>query len=275
MIYIMRKKRKIIYEHKKRRMNFMGRTIKTVKGITLVALVITIIILLMLVGITLGFVFGKNGIIGIAQNAGKNYVTAQKEESNTLEKLYSSMLVATNDDSNITVSIQELRKIIQEEVQKAEGTGPTGTVISYMGNTVPEGYLACDGTTYNITDYPTLSTQIQEQFGNVNYFGGDGETTFAVPDLRGEFLRGTGKNKYTDQGNGSDVGIHQNATKIPESYQTGDALFTSDRQFLKDYDTVNQQAGARTRISGTTDQSWGGYYTSRPTNTSVLYCIKY
>ena len=26
---------------------------------------------------------------------------------------------------------------------------------------------------------------------SANYFGGDGETTFSVPDLRGEFLRGS------------------------------------------------------------------------------------
>ena len=49
----------------------MERTTKKKNGITLVALVITIIILLILAAITLGFVFGKNGIIGMAEKAGK------------------------------------------------------------------------------------------------------------------------------------------------------------------------------------------------------------
>ncbi len=87
-------------------------------GITLVALVITIIILLILAAITLGFVFGKNGIIKMAQNAGKNYANAENEESNTLNDLYSSMLIATNDDAKITVSVEELRNLIKQEVSK-------------------------------------------------------------------------------------------------------------------------------------------------------------
>ena len=82
---------------------------------------------------------------------------------------------------------------------------PVGSVISYMGMTAPDNYLICDGTTYNISDYPFLADHIKNNFGSYNYFGGDGTTTFAVPDLRGEFLRGTGNNGGTggeDQDNG-------------------------------------------------------------------------
>lgn len=88
------------------------------KGITLVALVITVIILLILAGITLGFVFGKNGIIGMAKNAGKNYVDAENEEGKTLNELYSSMMVATNEGSQITVNIEDLKKIIDQSVEQ-------------------------------------------------------------------------------------------------------------------------------------------------------------
>ena len=38
---------------------------------------------------------------------------------------------------------------------------------------------------------------------------GDGVTTFKVPNLLGEFLRGTGTNSYTNQGSGANVGVHQ------------------------------------------------------------------
>lgn len=88
------------------------------RGITLVALVITVIILLILTGITLGFVFGKNGIIEMAQRAGKNYMEAGKQEEKDLEELYSSMLVASDDNAKITISIEDLKSIIQKEVEE-------------------------------------------------------------------------------------------------------------------------------------------------------------
>ena len=34
---------------------------------------------------------------------------------------------------------------------------PVGTVLSFMGKTAPTGYLICDGTVYNISDYPNLA----------------------------------------------------------------------------------------------------------------------
>ena len=42
-------------------------------------LVITIIILLILAGITLNLTLGENGIIKMAEKAGKNYVNAAEE----------------------------------------------------------------------------------------------------------------------------------------------------------------------------------------------------
>lgn len=43
----------------------------------------------------------------------------------------------------------------------------------------PRGYAFCDGQILQVKDYPAL-------FGVIgNTFGGDGETTFALPDFRG------------------------------------------------------------------------------------------
>ena len=60
---------------------------------------------------------------------------------------------------------------------------PVGHIIHYMGNNAPKHYLICDGGEYNIIDYPYLVQHFTDEFGSVNYFGGDGITTFAVPDL--------------------------------------------------------------------------------------------
>ena len=96
-----------------------------------------------------------------------------------------------------TVNVQEINRQITidslEHVNTTQGIEdtPIGHVISYMGSTAPKHYLICDGSEYNIGDYPYLAQHMIDNFGIVNYFGGDGEITFAVPDLRDEFLIGT------------------------------------------------------------------------------------
>ena len=59
---------------------------------------------------------------------------------------------------------------------------PIGTIKEVLGSTTPEGYLKCDGSTYNISQYQELAAYISDQFSTVNHFGGDGTTTFAVPN---------------------------------------------------------------------------------------------
>lgn len=58
---------------------------------------------------------------------------------------------------------------------------PVGEIIRTLGNETPKHYLACDGSTHNIADYPHLAQYFKDNLGMINYFGGDGTTTFAVP----------------------------------------------------------------------------------------------
>ena len=168
---------------------------------------------------------------------------------------------------------------------------PVGHIIPYVGNNAPKHYLICDGREYNIIDYPYLVQHFTNEFGSSNYFGGDGTTTFAVPDLRGEFLRGSGTNSHTNQGSGSNVGVHQDGT---EHIKFG--VNTTDKSIW--FDTSTPRSGTEQVLIDKTDRdlklttspsttglfadltTWSGstnqsHYTSRPTNTSVLYCIKY
>jgi microcystin-dependent protein len=159
-----------------------------------------------------------------------------------------------------------------------DGT-PTGTVISFFGLTPPTGYLVCDGTAYNIADYQALADHINTQFGSYNHFGGDGTTTFAVPDLRGEFLRGTGTNSHTNQGNGASVGEHQDGTMHNFSRVGGasdNRVMWMEGQYTAPNADSGLTANIQTKVASVTSQANTVYYryTSRPTNTSVLYCIK-
>lgn len=193
-------------------------------------------------------------------------------------------------------SIAETRVTVQKEdceidedtgeIGKKKDTTPVGIVVSYMGNNPPEGYLSCDGATYNISEYPKLAEQIKTEFGSYNHFGGNGTSTFAVPDLKGEFLRGTGTNSHSSSGNGSAVGVHQGATEQPYIQGSNNdigvryANTNASRELWNEYknvDSVNKVA-ATLKFSSSFTQTVSmttSTYSSRPTNTSVLYCIKY
>ena len=176
----------------------------------------------------------------------------------------------------------ELIKLMREGVD----LNPIGTIISFMGKQPPATYLPCDGHQYVIEDYQELAEFITVQFGAVNYFGGDGERYFAVPSLGGEFLRGAGANVYENQGNGADVGVHQNGTMhtgnmfdiitgascVPYNGGTG-----SDWVFPQNVDkNLRTSTGTAWSNKSSYSTTGGGVvsFTSRPTNTSVLFCIK-
>ncbi len=59
-----------------------------------------------------------------------------------------------------------------------------GQLLPYAGSTAPAGWAFCDGSMLQIAEYQELFNLI------LTTYGGDGETTFAVPDLRGRMLVG-------------------------------------------------------------------------------------
>jgi microcystin-dependent protein len=63
--------------------------------------------------------------------------------------------------------------------------------------TVPP-WLICDGSVYNISAYPFLGAQLGATFG------GNGSTTFGVPDLRNRFRAAVGGARITTAGSGID-----------------------------------------------------------------------
>lgn len=60
-----------------------------------------------------------------------------------------------------------------------------GFVDWFAGTTPPDGWLACNGGTVSRTLYAALFAAI-----GVTYGAGDGATTFTLPDLRDDFIRG-------------------------------------------------------------------------------------
>jgi len=187
----------------------------------------------------------------------------------------------------------ELIKLMREGVD----LNPIGTIISFMGQQPPTTYLPCDGHEYAVDDYPELAEFITTQFGKVNYFGGDGERYFAVPSLGGEFLRGAGANTHARCGSGAAVGVHQMATSLPhigldpartQMYLPNIGGQTISAHWGNHFDTnfdltaygrvyngtETTNATIKFSTTYTQDMSNQALITTRPTNTSVLFCIK-
>jgi microcystin-dependent protein len=61
-----------------------------------------------------------------------------------------------------------------------------GEISIFAGNYAPQGWAICDGRTMQIIQYQALFAIIG------NMYGGDGRTTFALPDLRGRSALGVG-----------------------------------------------------------------------------------
>lgn len=163
---------------------------------------------------------------------------------------------------------------------------PVGSIVPYIGVNAPENYLICDGRELNIDEYKELADHFKKEFGTINHYGGDGETTFAIPDLRNEFLRGYHGDK--EEQLSGEVGIHQDATMIPHFYldNTNDnfALLnksgtTGNTGIINSDDGVGGIGQLRFTTFSGKDNNVGteldSHKTIRPTNVAVLYCIKY
>lgn len=76
-----------------------------------------------------------------------------------------------------------------------KGPVPSGTIHTFAGTVanIPGGYLLSNGAAISRTAYAHLFAAIGTTYGS-----GDGSTTFNLPDLRGEFLRGLDNSRGVD-----------------------------------------------------------------------------
>lgn len=75
------------------------------------------------------------------------------------------------------------------------GMVPSGAVLYFAGQSAPAGWLKANGAAVSRTAYAALFAAIGTTYG-----AGDGSTTFNLPDLRGEFVRGWDDGRGIDHG---------------------------------------------------------------------------
>ena len=153
---------------------------------------------------------------------------------------------------------------------------PSGMIITFAGSTAPTGYLACDGSAVDRTTYADLFAVCGTTYG-----AGDGSTTFNLPDLRGEFIRGWDDGRGVDSGRVFASGQlsanlqHNHGVTDPGHTHTQTGGNTKDDGGPHVPGSV--QSGTQTNISTATtgisiDNDGGSE--SRPRNIALLYCIK-
>ena len=170
---------------------------------------------------------------------------------------------------------------------------PTGAVFCVAVATIPTGYLECNGAAVSRTTYAALFSFIGTQYG-----AGNGSSTFNLPDLRGEFVRGFDNGRGVDSGRG--IGSSQSGQNLSHDHDA-DASATSNvsdpghrhnaRGYGNDDDGGNQFTGsgnnsvrnnaiedATTGISVATNVSIDvdndGGNEARPRNVAMMYIIK-
>lgn len=170
-----------------------------------------------------------------------------------------------------------------------------GQVSFFAMATAPTGWLICNGATLNRTSYTDLFTAIGTTYG-----AGDGTTTFVIPDLRGEFLRGfdggrgvdTGRTlgsaqshaygSHNHTGSTSTDGHHEHhglkyAEGIPVALSSYNGYSSG---YSTGYSSVNVDpnilwvAGAGNHAHSFTTNNAGSAET-RPRNVALLPCIKF
>ena len=197
------------------------------------------------------------------------------------------------------------------EVLRTDGSGnlsfvaqpsavPTGSVHMMATTTAPSGYLKCNGAAVSRTTYADLFAIIGTTHG-----AGDGSSTFNVPDLRGEFVRGWDDSRGVDSGRSfgssqSDANKQHNHTATSTSTISPSAhnhVFPGDDQFANangvggwtnrtsgsfNYDAKSQSGNGKVyltsdaTISASTSTSIAndGGSEARPRNVAMMYVIK-
>lgn len=103
-----------------------------------------------------------------------------------------------NNDPNFATNINNALSAINHsllELKNGSTTDFTGAIMAFAMPMLPVGWLECNGAEISRMTYSSLFNLIGTTYGN-----GDGSTTFNLPDLRGEFIRGWDNNRGLDIG---------------------------------------------------------------------------
>jgi microcystin-dependent protein len=164
----------------------------------------------------------------------------------------------------------------QAESIASAATVTAGTVVTFATATVPNGYLECNGAELSRTTYASLFAVIGTTYGV-----GNGSTTFNIPDLRGEFIRGFDNGRGVDSGRTIGTSQGDAIRNITGSIDSQYAWHSTNFSATGAFSSITRN-GYMAGISGT---GYGVNFNAsnvvptadenRPRNIAMMYCIKY
>tara|TARA_Y100000401_G_scaffold25920_1_gene18224 strand:- start:4000 stop:5232 length:1233 start_codon:yes stop_codon:yes gene_type:complete len=121
------------------------------------------------------------------------------------------------------------------------------TATGYQANGIPDGYLECSGQTVSRTTFSALFAVIGTRYG-----AGNGSTTFQVPDLRGEFVRGFDNGRGADSGRS--IGTSQTQDNRVHSHVATSTSSTTQSVHAHQYNISHvTTSSVQARTVGTSD----------------------
>lgn len=154
---------------------------------------------------------------------------------------------------------------------------PVGTVEYFAAATPPAGYLTADGSAVGRETYPDLFSAIGTTFGE-----GDGETTFHLQDLRGEFVRGFDDGRGVDSGRvlgtsqiATHVGVDNDsdgAVKAAAYAENQNLINMGYEPAIRKGENLYMHVEKQNIFRGQGDINY--WKTVRPRNVALLACIK-
>lgn len=116
------------------------------------------------------------------------------------------------------------------------GGVPPGSITSYAGNTVPSGWLLCDGSTLNKNDYPEL-------FSAIGYIYGGSGNSFKLPNLSGRFPLGKGSSHSLAETGGNET-VTLTTAQMPSHTHTASITINSAGEHTHDILNADGNTGS-------------------------------
>lgn len=138
-----------------------------------------------------------------------------------------------------------------------------GTVVAFASNSVPNGYLLCDGSAVSRTAYAQLFAVIGTTYG-----GGDGANTFNLPNLIDRFIHG-----HTTSGTVLEAGLpdHQHRIQIDSNRGWNGLAMPGGT----DLTYVETNFVYHTTWASESSPIYGRSHTVQPPALTMRFCIKY
>lgn len=192
----------------------------------------------------------------------------------------SELLALLPDNITGDISAEDVRTVTTElynGIASGGGGGSgagvnVGTILPWAAETIPSGFLLCDGAVLVRDDHPQLFAVLGTTYGV-----GDGATTFGIPDYRGYFLRGQ------DDGTGidPDAGLRTDRGDGTGGDNVGSKQLDDTKTHTHDYTLTDGGIGsggsqplAMSNTSSTVQTGATGGNETRPKNIYVQWIVR-